>query len=83
MTVVDALVPTHGGDRVNLDGAAGRIEVIEAHVDDVGVIRDAAAVSEVIFNLAGQVSHVDSMAGRSSTSRSTPRSQLGVPRDPA
>jgi UDP-glucose 4-epimerase len=62
VTVVDALVPTHGGDRVNLDGAAGRIDVIEAHVDDVGVVRDAAAASEVIFNLAGQVSHVESMA---------------------
>jgi UDP-glucose 4-epimerase len=62
VTVVDALVPTHGGDPVNLDGAADRIEVIEAHVDDVGVVRDAVAASEVIFNLAGQVSHVESMA---------------------
>jgi UDP-glucose 4-epimerase len=62
VTVVDALLPTHGGDRVNLDGAAGRIDVIEAHVDDVGVVRDAATASEVIFNLAGQVSHVESMA---------------------
>jgi nucleoside-diphosphate-sugar epimerase len=61
VTVVDALVPTHGGDRVNLDGAAGRIDVIEAQVDDVGVVRDAAAAAELIFNLAGQVSHVESM----------------------
>jgi UDP-glucose 4-epimerase len=45
VTVVDALVPTHGGDRVN----------------DVGVVRDAAAAAELIFNLAGQVSHVESM----------------------
>jgi UDP-glucose 4-epimerase len=61
VTVVDALVPTHGGDRVNLDGAAGPIDVIEAHVDDVGVVHDAATAAEVIFNLAGQVSHVESM----------------------
>jgi UDP-glucose 4-epimerase len=61
VTVVDALVPTHGGDRVNVDGAAGRIDVIEAQVDDVGVVRDAAAAAELIFNLAGQVSHVESM----------------------
>jgi nucleoside-diphosphate-sugar epimerase len=61
VTVVDALVPTHGGDRLNLDGAAGPIDVIEAHVDDVGVVRDAATAAEVIFNLAGQVSHVESM----------------------
>jgi UDP-glucose 4-epimerase len=61
VTVVDALVPTHGGDRLNLDGAAGPIDVIEAHVDDVGVVREAATAAEVIFNLAGQVSHVESM----------------------
>ena len=59
--MVDALVPSHGGDHVNLEGAAGPIDVIEAHVDDVGVVRDAATASEVIFNLAGQVSHVESM----------------------
>jgi UDP-glucose 4-epimerase len=61
VTVLDALVPTHGGDRINLDGAAGRIDVIEAQVDDVGVVRDAAGAAELIFNLAGQVSHVESM----------------------
>src|SRR3989440_8800619 len=62
VTVVDALVPTHGGDRGNLDAAAGPIDVIDAQVDDVGLVRDATAASEVIFNLAGQVSHVESMA---------------------
>jgi UDP-glucose 4-epimerase len=35
--------------------------VIEALVDDERLVRGAAAGSEVIFNLAGQVSHVDSM----------------------
>ncbi len=62
VTVVDALVPTHGGDRANLEDAPERIDVIEAGVDDVGAVRDAAATAEVIFNLAGQVSHVESMA---------------------
>jgi UDP-glucose 4-epimerase len=62
VTVVDALVPTHGGDRGNLDDAAGPIDVIDAQIDDVRLVRDAAAASEVIFNLAGQVSHVESMA---------------------
>lgn len=62
VTVVDALVPTHGGDRGNLEEAPREIEVIEARVDDVDAVRDAAAAAEVIFNLAGQVSHVESMA---------------------
>jgi nucleoside-diphosphate-sugar epimerase len=62
VTVVDALVPTHGGDRGNLEEAPGPIEVVEAPVDDADAVRDAAAAADVIFNLAGQVSHVDSMA---------------------
>jgi nucleoside-diphosphate-sugar epimerase len=62
VTVVDALVPTHGGDRRNLDDATGPIDVIEADVGDAGAVRDVAAAAEVIFNLAGQVSHVESMA---------------------
>jgi nucleoside-diphosphate-sugar epimerase len=62
VTVVDALVPTHGGDRANLQEAPRAIEVIEARVDEVDAVRDAAAAAEVIFNLAGQVSHVESMA---------------------
>jgi UDP-glucose 4-epimerase len=62
VSVVDALVPTHGGDRGNLEDSPGRIEVIEAPVDDVDAVRDAAATADVIFNLAGQVSHVESMA---------------------
>jgi nucleoside-diphosphate-sugar epimerase len=61
VTVVDALIPTHGGDRHNLDGAAGPITVIEADVGDDAAVRDAAAAAEIAFNLAGQVSHVDSM----------------------
>lgn len=61
VTVVDALIPTHGGDRHNLDGSAGPITVIEADVGDDAAVREAAAAAEIVFNLAGQVSHVDSM----------------------
>jgi UDP-glucose 4-epimerase len=61
VTVVDSLVPTHGANRHNLDGAARPIEVIEADVGDADAVRDAAARAELVFNLAGQVSHVDSM----------------------
>jgi UDP-glucose 4-epimerase len=61
VSVLDALVPTHGGDRANLADSPGTIEVIEAPVDDVDAVRDAAAAADVIFNLAGQVSHVESM----------------------
>ena len=60
--VVDALVPGHGGDRRNLDGLPGG-----AHVDVLVAEIGAPDVSEllhgadVVFNLAGQVSHTESM----------------------
>jgi UDP-glucose 4-epimerase len=62
VTVVDSRVPTHGANQHNLDGAARRIDVIEADVGDGDAVRDATARADVIFNLAGQVSHVESMA---------------------
>jgi nucleoside-diphosphate-sugar epimerase len=61
VTVVDALVPRHGGNPHNLAGAARPITVIEADIGDGGAVRDVAAASDVVFNLAGQVSHIDSM----------------------
>jgi len=72
VTVLDARVPRHGANPFNLvdDGAQEadpRIHVIEA---DLGTswgegarddLRAAAAAADFVFNLAGQVSHVDSM----------------------
>ena len=77
VTVVDSLVPTHGANRRNLEGAAGPIDVIEADVSDAGAVGDAARRAAVIFNLAGQVSHVQSMAQPLFDLEVNTRSQLG------
>jgi nucleoside-diphosphate-sugar epimerase len=61
VTVVDALVPRHGANRQNLDGAPRPIAVIEADLGDADALDQAAARADLVFNLAGQVSHVDSM----------------------
>ena len=59
--VIDVLVPQHGGDERNLDGAVGMIDVVRADIGDgdavIGVLRPASYV----FNVAGQVSHLESM----------------------
>jgi UDP-glucose 4-epimerase len=62
VTVVDSMVPRHGGNRHNLERAAAPITVVEADMGDADAVRAAAADTEIVFNLAGQVSHVDSMA---------------------
>jgi UDP-glucose 4-epimerase len=77
VTVVDALVPTHGANPHNLDGAARRIDVIEADVGDAEAVRDAAVRAEIVFNVAGQVSHVESMARPLFDLDVNTRSQLG------
>lgn len=56
--VIDALVPDHGGDRRNVEGCA--VEVLEADIGDARVA-DVVDGADVIFNLAGQVSHTASM----------------------
>ncbi len=62
VTVIDAGYERHGANAHNLDGAAGPIEVIATDVGDAGAVRDAVAGAKLIFNLAGQVSHLDSMS---------------------
>jgi UDP-glucose 4-epimerase len=76
VAVVDALVPRHGGHRRNLEGLptveAGAtpngsvgpddaVELTIAELDDVAAVTPVVDGADVIFNLAGQVSHLDSM----------------------
>src|SRR6478609_7721891 len=60
--VVDALVPEHGGDRRNLDGLEHpeRVDVLIADLGDAGVA-EVLSEADVVFNVAGQVSHLASM----------------------
>jgi UDP-glucose 4-epimerase len=69
VTVLDSRAPRHGSNPMNLvpDGGTeeeSSIAVVEADLLDVGRpdVREAAQNAEIVFNLAGQVSHVDSMA---------------------
>jgi len=59
--VVDAMVPGHGGNPRNLEGASGPIDVVVADVGDDARVAPLVADAEFVFNLAGQISHLDSM----------------------
>jgi nucleoside-diphosphate-sugar epimerase len=56
--IVDALVEGHGGDRRNVDGLD--VEVVVAEIGDP-VVANVVADADIVFNLAGQVSHLASM----------------------
>jgi len=59
--IVDALLPECGGNPFNIDGVEGRIRVSHADLRDRAAMHALVRDCDVIFNLAGQVSHIDSM----------------------
>jgi UDP-glucose 4-epimerase len=61
VTVVDALIPDHGGNYWNIHDVADQIEVHEVNLNDDARLAPLVRDQAWIFNLAGQVSHIDSM----------------------
>ena len=59
--VVDALIPNLGGNPANLADVAQRLDVHVVNLSDRQAIEELVGGCDVIFNLAGNVSHLDSM----------------------
>src|SRR5947209_13384140 len=59
VTIVDALVPRHGGNTRNVSGRS--MEILISDIGDAAVVGPSVANAEFVFNLAGQVSHIDSI----------------------
>lgn len=59
--IVDSLGPDYGGNRFNIHGVEDRVRIDETDVRDQASMDVLVQDREVIFNLAGQVSHIDSM----------------------
>ncbi len=61
VTLVDSLIPEYGGNRFNIADLEGRVTVNVSDVRDPHSIRNLVEGVDVLFNLAGQTSHLDSM----------------------
>jgi UDP-glucose 4-epimerase len=59
--LVDSMIPSHGGNLRNIRGLEGRVEVNLADVRDRHVLPILIQGCDVLFNLAGQTSHLDSI----------------------
>ncbi|MGE0744006.1 MAG: NAD-dependent epimerase/dehydratase family protein [Rhodospirillales bacterium] len=59
--LIDSLVPQYGGNLFNVDGLDGRVRVNISDVRDVHALRYLVQGRDLLFNLAGQTSHLDSM----------------------
>ncbi len=78
MLLVDSLIPDYGGNLFNIDGIADRVRVNVADVRQQSTMNYLVRDREVIFNLAGQVSHIDSIRDPYSDLEINCRSQLTI-----
>ncbi len=61
VTIVDSSVPGCGANLFNIAPVRGKVRLITADIAEPEVFRDDIAASHVIFNLAGEISHIHSM----------------------
>lgn len=74
--LVDSLIPDYGGNLFNIDGLESQLRVNVADVRQASTMNYLVQDREVIFNLAGQVSHIDSMRDPNTDLDINCRSQL-------
>jgi UDP-glucose 4-epimerase len=61
VTIVDSLIPQYGGNRFNIAGLESRLKVNISDVRDDHSMQALVKGQDYLFNIAGQVSHLDSM----------------------
>lgn len=78
LILVDSLIPAYGGNLFNLDGYADRVTVNIADVRDEYSMDYLVRGQDLLFNLAGQTSHLDSMRDPYTDLDINVRSQLSI-----
>lgn len=76
--LVDSLIPDYGGNLFNIRGIEDRVRMNIADVRQESTMSYLVRHVDVIFNLAGQVSHIDSMRDPYTDLEINCRSQLSI-----
>jgi UDP-glucose 4-epimerase len=76
--IVDSLFPDYGGNLFNIRGIEHRVQMNVADVRDRFSMEVLVRNHDVIFNLAGQVSHIDSMRDPQTDMEINCRAQLSM-----
>jgi UDP-glucose 4-epimerase len=76
--LVDSLIPEYGGNLFNLWGIETNVTVNIADVRDEYSMRQLVRGKDVLFNLAGQTSHLDSMTDPYTDLEINCRAQLSI-----
>jgi len=78
VTLIDSLIPEYGGNRANIEGIEDRVDVQLSDVRDQHAMMQHVRGRDVIFNLAGQTSHLDSMVDPYTDLEINCRAQLSI-----
>lgn len=78
VTLVDSLMPQYGGNLANIAGFESRVRLNISDVRDPFSLRHLVQGQEFLFNLAGQTSHLDSMADPFTDLEINARAQLSI-----
>ena len=76
--LVDSLIPDYGGNLFNIAPIRDTVRVNVSDVRDASSMQYLVRGQEIIFNLAGQVSHIDSMRDPYTDLEINCRSQLSI-----
>lgn len=60
VTILDALLPLYGGNRFNVEDIADKVTVVIGDIRDEKVVAELVKDTDIIYNLAAQVSYLDS-----------------------
>jgi UDP-glucose 4-epimerase len=78
VVLVDSLIPEYGGNLRNLEGIEDRVHLNVADVRDEHGMAYLVQNQDVLFNLAGQTSHLDSMTDPYTDLEINCKSQLAI-----
>ncbi|MFQ5585201.1 MAG: NAD-dependent epimerase/dehydratase family protein [Thermodesulfobacteriota bacterium] len=78
VTLIDSLIPAYGGNLFNIEDIKDKVLINIADVRDENSMNYLVRNRDYIFNLAGQVSHIDSMQDPYTDLEINCRSQLSI-----
>jgi len=78
VTLLDNLLPNYGGNRRNLAGLGRRVRLVIGDIRDRALLPRLVRGQDILFNLAGQTSHMDSMSDPDTDLEINCRAQLSL-----
>lgn len=76
--IIDALIPSYGGNLFNIEPVKKRVKWVIGDIRDKKTVDRLVSDKDIIFNLAGTLSHVDSMSDPMTDLEINCRAQLSL-----